>query len=301
MKHCGLLVLITLFLVSATLIKTQAESPKVVVSLKPLHSLVSAVMQGVGEPELLMDPTQSAHHFQLKPSQVEKIHQADLVVWISPHLETALAKPLSAATAQMIEISKLPGVTLLPARDDQCQHHHDHGHVCASVDLHLWLDPVAMKAMVDAVVLQLAQIDPPHATLYKENGLAVGQMLDNLDKELTEQFKVVKDKKYMVYHDSYQYLEKNYGLEAPLVMALNHLQAPSAKKMNELKQQIQDDKIYCIFVEPQLPAQQASILADRTKIKVAAIDPLGIVDPAGPSLYPAMMRTLVKTMVDCLN
>src|SRR5262245_59202404 len=73
-----------------------AAVPKVLVSIAPIHSLVTAVMQGIGTPELLLKAEQSPHHFFLSPSQTKKIAQADLIFWVGDALESFLVKPIQA-------------------------------------------------------------------------------------------------------------------------------------------------------------------------------------------------------------
>ena len=52
--------------------------PKVVVSIKPLHSLVSGVMEGVGIPNLLLEGNASVHIYSMRPSDVLMLQQAEL-------------------------------------------------------------------------------------------------------------------------------------------------------------------------------------------------------------------------------
>ena len=72
----------------------RAETPSVVASIAPVHSLVASVMKGVGEPELLVPADVSDHDYAMKPSDLRAMAGADLVVWIGEPLETYLAKPL---------------------------------------------------------------------------------------------------------------------------------------------------------------------------------------------------------------
>src|SRR5262245_24769776 len=74
----------------------RAEPPKVVVSIKPLHSLVAAVMEGVAAPELLLKSSADPHSYTLKPSEAQALSAATLVVWAGPGVETFLEKPLAA-------------------------------------------------------------------------------------------------------------------------------------------------------------------------------------------------------------
>ena len=103
-----------------------AEAPAVLVTISPLHSLVASVMQGVGEPDLLMEGAQSPHTIVLRPSDAEQLEQADTVFWIGHLLETPLEGPIEtlASDAHVVSLMEAEGLTLLAFSDD---HGHDHG------------------------------------------------------------------------------------------------------------------------------------------------------------------------------
>ena len=89
--------------------------PKVVTSIKPLHSLISYVMDGVGSPNLLVDGSSSPHTFQLKPSHATMLQEADVVFWIGEDLESFLETPLDsiAANARKITLMDSDQIELL--------------------------------------------------------------------------------------------------------------------------------------------------------------------------------------------
>jgi zinc transport system substrate-binding protein len=114
-----------------------ADAPSVAVSIKPIHSLVSAVMQGVGEPTLIVQATGSEHSYALRPSDAEALQGADVVFWIGHEMETFLEKPIEslASSAKVVELAGTAGLTLLPFREGgpfEAHEHagaeHDHGH-----------------------------------------------------------------------------------------------------------------------------------------------------------------------------
>ena len=78
----------------------------VVASVKPLHSLVSSVMKGVGKPDLIVKGAASPHTYSLKPSQAKQLEDADLVFWMGHELESFLEKPLEAiaSNARVVEL-----------------------------------------------------------------------------------------------------------------------------------------------------------------------------------------------------
>ena len=114
----------------ATLSISKAEV-KVVASIKPIHSLVSYVMDGVGKPDVIVDGYNSPHGFSLKPSHAKMIENADLIIWVGEDLEAFLEKPLNtiAKKAVNIEIMDLSGIKKLKFREKNIfEGHDDHGH-----------------------------------------------------------------------------------------------------------------------------------------------------------------------------
>ena len=120
-------------LLASTLIASSAASASaevnVVASIKPVHSLVAAVMEGVGEPGLIVEGAGSPHTYALKPSQAEMLEQADLVFWVGHELEAFLAKPLETigANARSIELIDAHDLVKLDFREGGAFEKHDHG------------------------------------------------------------------------------------------------------------------------------------------------------------------------------
>ena len=104
---------------------------KVVASIKPIHSLVSYLMDGVGKPDLIVDGYASPHGFALKPSHAKMLQNADLIFWVGEDLENFLEKPLNsiAKKAEKIELIEIKGLTKLKFRERNIfDEHDDHGH-----------------------------------------------------------------------------------------------------------------------------------------------------------------------------
>lgn len=117
------------FALAATTMSAHAEAPNVVTTIKPLHSIASAVMEGVGKPHIIIDGAASPHGFALKPSQAFLLQGADVVFWIGPSLSASLAKPISAmaADATTVELMDVSNMDHLPYREGANFDSHDHG------------------------------------------------------------------------------------------------------------------------------------------------------------------------------
>ncbi|WP_299667753.1 zinc ABC transporter substrate-binding protein [uncultured Psychromonas sp.] len=113
------------------------ESPQVAVSIKPIHSLVSGVMEGVGTPQLIVK-SGSPHGYTLRPSEARTLSHADLVIWVGHELESFLDKPLKtlAKDAKKLELADQLAGSLLTKRDFGNWEQHDHSEHAAHDDDH---------------------------------------------------------------------------------------------------------------------------------------------------------------------
>lgn len=242
----------------------RADSPRVAASIKPVHSLVAGVMEGVGTPSLI---THDA-----PPPLVE------LVFWIGPGIEGDLATRLSRlpGSVTIVELDRAPGVVLLPARGD------------SGIDGHIWLDPRNARAIVRAAAAALAQRDSANAPRYQENAAGLETRLAALDAELRETFFPLAGQPFAVVDDAYQYLERRYALNGLGAVPLDptHLRASGAR---------------CIFGTPETrPSALAAAIAG-TGIKTGTLDPIGAGQAAGPALYFGVLRGVARALSDCLG
>jgi zinc transport system substrate-binding protein len=290
-----------------------AAQPVVVASIKPVHSLVAGVVQGVGEPLLLIPGGASPHEYSLKPSDTRALDEAQAVFWIGPDLERFLVKPLAnAQTTRSVALIDAPGVTILPLReggawerhqhghDEPAGHHADHDHE-ASRDAHVWLDPANATAMVRQIVAVLGEVDPAHQAEYARNGAALIERLDQLNQQLTTALAPVKDQPYLVFHDAYHYFEQRYGLNAVGSVVLNPEQRPGAKRVADIQARVRDLKVRCVFSEPQFqPALVETVIAGSDAHR-GVLDPLGADLPAGPDAYFQLLQGLTDALRGCLS
>jgi zinc transport system substrate-binding protein len=284
-----------------------AEPPKVVVSIKPLHGLVAAVMDGVGQPVLLIKSGADPHEYSMKPSDAEALSNAALVVWAGPGVETFLVKPVAslAGKARIIRLDQEKTLTLLPAREggaweEDEDEHGDHKH--GAIDGHLWMSPANADAIVRVVVRELSALDKADATKYAANGAKTRAALKALDAELRKQLAPVKAKRFIVSHDSIQYFQKHFGLAAVGAIAISPDRPPSAKRLSELRERLQKEKVACVFSEPQVPDRLAKTVVEGTTARTGVLDTDGGVDvPEGKDAYFILMRNFAKALAGCLG
>jgi zinc transport system substrate-binding protein len=283
-----------------------AAAPKVVVSIKPIHSLVAAVMAGIGEPALIVAGGSSPHVYTLRPSDARKLEAADIVFWVGPILEGFLAKPIAslAAKAEIVELDRAPGVALLPARKggdwDEDEHDHHEAASAAEQDGHLWLDPANAKAIVSLAEARLSALDPANAQRYQSNAAALQQRLDALDAGLRQRLGPVRGLPFVVFHDAYQYFERRYALSAIGSITVSPEHLPGAQRIQSIHDKVARLGARCVFSEPQFEPRLVQTVIEGTQARTAVLDPEGAALRAGPELYFTLMDGLADALATCL-
>ena len=225
--------------------------PKVVVSIKPLHSLVSGVMEGVGEPNLLLEGNASVHVYSMRPSEVSILQQAELFFWVGPQLETFLEKPLASLTHSMISVEMIEIQGLQIHQYEKKSFWISGGDEKNFIDPHLWLDPWNAIRMVQRISQVLTEADPENAERYQENFKFLQQKLKRLDQHLEQDLGTLKQKPFAVFHPAYTYLEKRFDLMRVGVVNIHPERPPGARHLAKLRRMMQQNGIKCLFREPQ--------------------------------------------------
>ena len=302
---------------------------KVVTTIKPLHSLISNVMDGVGEPSLIIEGSTSPHSFVLKPSHAKMIEQADIIFWIGEDIETFMEKPLEsiAKNAKKISFMELTSIEKLKFREENIFDHDDHedhghgedkdhddhghsedkdhndhghgheGHHHGEFDGHIWLDPVNAKEMLHEIAHELADLDPDNASKYDSNADQTIKSIDKMIKDIDTN--INKDAKFIVFHDAYQYFETRFGVMTAGALTLNTDVLPGARQIAEIQKVITERDIKCIFSEPQFNPKIIETIAQDTGIKTGVLDPLGSIFDANKMQYFKLINDLGNKLKDC--
>lgn len=291
--------------------QTPEAAPRVVASIGPLHSLVSAVMEGVGTPYLLMERTSSPHDYTMTPADARALSRADVVVWVGEALETALIRPITALAqdAKVLEVLDMAGVEILPGREggvweahgSEEQEHEAQGHGAEGIDGHVWLDPRNAIALSRGIAETLREIDPVNADRYRTNAAALADRLLDLEHELAGVLAPVRAKPYVVFHDAYHYFERRFAMNAVGAITIDPARAPGAKRLSEIRAHLRRTGAFCVFAEPQFEPALARTVVEGTKAGIAVLDPLGADIASGPEAYFSLLRRMAGSLRDCLS
>ena len=312
---------------------------KVVASIKPIHSLVSYIMDGVGSPDLIVDGYNSPHGFSLKPSHAKMLQEADIVIYVGEGVEEFLEKPLEsiASNAVKFELLGQSGIKKLKFRernifgdhddhddhghdkkakkedhDDHDDHDHDkkakkddhddHGHDDHGHG-HGEFDPHIWLDPMNAKII-VKKVTNQLSKLDKENSSTYKSNSKKALKELDQMIKEVKssvnkDAKVVVFHDAYQYFEKRFKVNIIGALTVNTDVLPGAEQLAEIREVIEHEKVTCVLSEPQFNPDIVETIAKDTNISSGVLDPLGATLDSGKTLYFDLIKNISLSIKNC--
>lgn len=282
----------------------------VVSTIKPIHSLLSGLMEDVGTPTLLVEGSASPHSFALKPSAVRAIHAADVFVRVSETLEPFTGKVARALpdSVRLVTLEDAPGVALLDRRASGTFEPHRHGSAshkegrgAGGKDGHIWLDPDNAKAIVSYLAQVLAEAKPHAAVQLRANAAKVNARIDALTASLEAELAPLRHKPFVVFHDAYQYFERRFGLDAVGAITLSPELQPSAKRLTELRRKIKSLAAVCVFAEPMFQPSLVAAVTEGTSARSGTLDPHGSGLEPGAELYFELMRNMGAGLKACLD
>lgn len=289
-----------LFLLALIATPALADAPRVMTDIPPVQAIVSAVMDGVGEPEVLLGQNQSPHDYSMRPSQARALAQADLVIWIGPQLTGWLEGPIdSLAAGTHMSLLDVPQATMLAFRDDDVADGHDHGDAhshAGDIDPHVWLDPVNGALFAQAIAQRLGQMDPANAQTYLSNANELGRDIDALSADVSARFATLKPGAFIVLHDAFHYFEHRFGVETSGAVFDGHATTPGPQQIARLRDMVRDEQITCALAEPQQNTDLLNTIAGDTGLRVFIADPMG-----DGTDYVALLENMATSMVDCLS
>ncbi len=282
-----------------------AFAQEILTSFKPLQMITLELTRGVSKPDVLLGANASPHDYALRPSDVKRLNRADLVIWFGSSLEPFLTKVLEDKT-NVFTLSEIPGLELLEFdhaehehdHDDGDEHeeHHDHGRF----NPHFWMGYTQTLTVAKAISDKLAELDAAHAEQYQHNFLEFSvrlkQTFDSIEQTLTP----LRQQGYYVFHDAYEYFEKDHQLNHLGHFTVSPERKPGAKTLITIRQQLASSQAKCVFAEPQFTPAVVESVVRGTQAKVGTLDPLGTEVALVPGSYFVFLSNMADSFASCL-
>jgi len=264
---------------------------RAVASIKPIHSLLAALMNGAEPPGLLWDGDQPPLGAPLTAQQQERLGQTDLLVWVGPELEAPLAEALGdmAKPPRGLELLADPALKVLPGRQ------------AGSRDPFFWLDSRNAILLVDELTALLMDSDPGHAHLYRRNRDELQQRLGLLDRQLEYGYRGLSGAPLLLYHDTQQYFAQAYALRVrDSLMGITEA-APATDALLRAAADATAGTYRCLLSESWLPTPNLDLLLSAPGLRHRQIDSLGSRLAPGPDLYFQLMDYNTGAIRACIQ
>lgn len=245
---------------------------RVAVSVPPQAYFVERIGGNRVAVEVMIPPGYSHTEYPLTPGKVRALSRARLYVKVGhpafeferDQIDPALA---TLPGVRVVDMSK--GMRLL--EEGTGEGHEDHGHGHEGGDPHVWVAPATVAVAARNIAAALEQADPAHATEYRANLRAFESDVAALDREIRARLAGREGAEFMVYHPTWGYFAREYGLEQVAIEAEG--KEPSAARLIRLIDHARQDRVRVIFVQAGFPRKSAQVIADAVGARVLVADP----------------------------
>ncbi len=289
-----------LFVLFTLPVNAHAEkSGDIVVTIKPLYSLVAQLSDGIKKPVLLMQQMPSPHHYTMRPSDRRLLANAGMIVWIGPQMESYLSKVIQQQDATIVSAIQASGLTLLNRRIKNDTQHatgqlaHNH------LDPHIWLSTHNAIAISRHIAQQLITSDPDNTFHYEKNLQQLTEKISRLATKIKTSLKN-KQQPFITYHDAFQYFEVENKLHYVDSINFDEEAGTSLKHLRHIKAEIDKKNIQCLLYQAPKPDLIQTLTAS-TKIKAVALDPLGVSVDNDENAWFEIMRNMSVNFKRCLS
>ncbi len=276
--HCKLF--ITLIAVLMYFFPFSASAQKTVfVSILPQKFFVQQISGNLLNIEVMVQPGASPATYEPKPSQMRKLAASSMYFAIGVPFEKAWLSKIAQINEDMVIIHTDAGITktAMTEENELIGEHHDveidhSSHDHSGLDPHIWLSPVLVKKQADTIRKALIELLPEKIATLNANYSNFSDKIDSLHHELQTLLNDKKGMHFMVFHPSWGYFAREYGLEQISVEIEG--KSPKPAQMQELINLAKVNNIQIIFAQKQFSSKSAEIIAREIGGKVIQIDPL---------------------------
>ncbi|PCI08436.1 MAG: hypothetical protein COB77_02350 [Gammaproteobacteria bacterium] len=298
-RRTGWVLFVLLYLLSSN---TSAST--IVTTIKPLHSLVAHITDGIDNAVLLMRHNTSPHHYNMRPSERRLLADAQVIIWVGPSMESYLTKVIrqQKATTKIISALQASDLKLLDKRhahshesqpDATFKNHSD------NIDPHLWLSTHNAAAISKHIARQLMILNPGKSEQYNKNLNGLLNKIEQTKKAIHLQL-TDSNAPFIAYHDAFQYFVIENQLNQVASVSFSDEANVSLKKIRQIKTRIDTENIQCLVYQAPKPAI-IKTLADKTSINAIELDPLGVYSKNDKNTWFDIMQNMTQNFNRCLS
>lgn len=279
-----------IFLLSTVSLNAQV---RYVTSIYPFKMIIERIVGERGEVDEMLPPGVSPHTYELEPSEIKKTEKATALFYGAENLDGWILKFEHAQSISLFD--------LLPAQNKLIINSYsgrNAGEALGS-DPHFWTDPLAVKAMLPALVDTLCALDPEGWEIYRKNSLSFSEELDSLEIDIHGELSQIQNKTVIMAHPFFQYFLKRFGFNLVGIIETIPGNESTPRELKEIIDRAKEQSVKVILTHPQSSDRPARLVAEATGAKVVELDPIGGV--AGRKSYNELLLYNTQILLKAFN
>jgi len=278
----------------------------IVTTIKPLGLIATEIANEVMFVDVLFPNNQIKHNNCLKPSDIKKIKQADLLIWLGPEIEYSLFKIISKLDKQNnIPLNALKEVNYSILREDNKKLFKNFLITINKTkkinNNYLWLSPKIALNLAKLIRHKLIQLVPSKKARINQNFKSFKKTLIKIKTIINLKLLPFHEKKYFLLHNSHKYFEKCFGLIPTKILSLHSNIQLSINNIYKIRKQLIRQKKGCVFIESSCDDKIINFLIQDTNITKKTIDLLGTQTTLKKNGYIDFLLKLSDQYFHCLK
>jgi len=260
-----------------------AQELRVVTSFYPLEFVASQIAGGRADVVDLTKPGGEPHDLELTPSDVARVADADLVVYLSGFQAATDDAVRQEASDRALDVAGYVRLNRKGVAEE--------GGNAPAVDLHFWLDPTRLSAITGPIAERMSRLDPEDAATFRANAEQLRAELAALDTEYRTGLASCSNRDIVTSHQAFGYLAQRYGLTQVGIAGLSPDQEPDPATLARVTDFVRRNHVRTIYYETLVSPAIAQTVAAETHARTAILDPIeGITKASAGRDYLAVMR-----------
>ncbi len=281
-----ILIIVSLFGISACHTKKADSKDLIITTIYPYQILVKQLVGESIDVQSLIPPNASPHTWSPKPSDMQNLDSAKLIVSNGFDLEANLGSVFQKYKDKHVELAQMLNLKILPKEQMPTEHdhheaehheaeHHEAEHHHGEYDPHLWTSPENLVNITNILSAELIKRFPNHAETINQNKHTIIQELMMADVKIMSERQKYTNPGIVTFHNSFYYFTNRYDIQYIGFVQASPGQEPTPRELNDLGHRIQTANVKSVFVEPQINQRSAEVLAKEFGLQIITIDPLG--------------------------
>lgn len=267
-----------------------AADISVAATIRPLQAIAQAIMQDHGTVSALISLQDSPHDYALTPGDRLAIEKADLLFWAGPEFEIRLSDVFQAniGRKRVLAATEVPGLTIHQGNDGRG-------------DPHFWLNTHNALLIAHELVGYLSEIEPNHGRSFQSGYRDFERQISKLEKTIDESLSPFADVPFLVFHDAFQYFEKQFNLTAGEVLLRDPEILPSMRELLTIRHRVQRLPANCVLMDRRANKELVSTIFANDAPSLEIVDLFGFQVKDSAKAYLDIASGVADSFHACLT